>query len=110
MRLTTDDDIVAGMFHHPDGLPKQMSVGMLVGDFNPFLEHDLDTCVGSSGAALLDEHGNVLGVHVQDDLAMSLGYYWTSSDLKAWGITEASGRGTGRLFHEDDRLTSKSSR
>jgi V8-like Glu-specific endopeptidase len=52
------------IIQHPQGEPKQIEVGNMVGVDGNYMEYaDLDTQPGSSGSGVLDANGMVVGVH-----------------------------------------------
>jgi len=56
------------VIQHPRGGPKAIAVGTLAGACNEQIYYtDLDTLVGSSGAAVLNDAGYVIGVHTDGD-------------------------------------------
>jgi hypothetical protein len=62
--LTTLPTDLLAIIQHPRGRPKVVAEGRLIGSCDGLVYYaDLDTLVGSSGAAVLTREGHVFGIH-----------------------------------------------
>jgi V8-like Glu-specific endopeptidase len=68
--LTTADAVLC-VIQHPNGGPKQVEAGPLIGNSNGRVSYDrIDTLGGASGSAILSgETGEVIGVHTNGGCA-----------------------------------------
>jgi hypothetical protein len=68
--LTTQATDLLAIIQHPRGRPKVIAEGAFAASCNGLIYYtDLDTLVGSSGAAVLNQQGYLVGVHTDGDCA-----------------------------------------
>ncbi|WP_426732321.1 trypsin-like serine peptidase [Myxococcus faecalis] len=83
--LTTLATERLAVIQHPRGSPKVIAEGRYADACNRLVYYtDLDTLVGSSGAAVLNEQGYVLGIHTDGDCEVSgrgANRGWTASAI-----------------------------
>jgi len=87
--LSTRPSERLAVIQHPRGHPKSIAEGSLRASCNGHIYYeDLDTLVSSSGAGVLNEQGNLVGVHTDGDCqedGRGTNWGWTTE-----GIVEAS--------------------
>jgi hypothetical protein len=87
--LTTHTTEILAIVQHPFGRPKVIAEGAFAASCNGQIYYtDLDTLDGSSGAAVLNDQGYVVGVHTDGDCDKSGG--GSNRGFTAAGIVEAS--------------------
>jgi hypothetical protein len=87
--LTTRATALLAIIQHPFGRPKVIAEGAFAASCNGQIYYtDLDTLEGSSGAAVLNDQGYVVGVHTDGDCAKDGS--GSNRGFTAAGIVEAS--------------------
>jgi len=71
--LATQPSERLAIIQHPRGGPKVIAEGSLLGDCGGLIYYELDTLVGSSGAGVLNDQGQLVGVHSDGDCATNGG-------------------------------------
>ncbi|MEM7675833.1 MAG: serine protease [Myxococcota bacterium] len=84
VRLTNDPTRALVSVQHPRGQPKLVATGYFdKREAGRFFYRDLDTLVGTSGAPIFNEAGDVLGIHAGGDCEENgTNWGWTAFDIR----------------------------